>query len=55
MNYRDIIERAAWTAVQSFLSVFVLTDLASTEAALVAAGGAIISAIKTVAAARLAQ
>ena len=54
MDYRDVVERAAWTAVQAFLSVLVLTDVASIEAALVAAGGALISAVKTVAAARLA-
>jgi|SaaInlV_130m_DNA_3_1039695.scaffolds.fasta_scaffold79944_2 hypothetical protein len=55
MDYRDVVERAAWTAVQAFLSVLVLTDVASIEAALVAAGGALISAVKTVAAARLAE
>lgn len=55
MDYQDVAERAAWTAVQAFLSVLVLTDVASIEAALVAAGGALISVVKTVAAARLAE
>ena len=53
MDYRDIIERAVWTAVQSFLAVFTVTDLASLEAASVAGAGALISALKTIASAKL--
>lgn len=53
MDYKDIIERAVWTAVQSFLAVFTVTDLASLEAASVAGAGALISALKTIASAKL--
>ena len=53
MDYKDIIERAVWTAVQRFLAVFTVTDLASLEAASVAGAGALISALKTIASAKL--
>lgn len=53
MDYKDIIERAVWTAVQSFLAVFTVTDLASLEAATVAGAGALISALKTIASAKI--
>tara|TARA_R100001082_G_scaffold111075_2_gene93197 strand:- start:1574 stop:1747 length:174 start_codon:yes stop_codon:yes gene_type:complete len=53
MDYKDIIERAVWTAVQSFLAVFTVTDLASLEAASVAGAGALISALKTIASGKL--
>tara|TARA_R100000995_G_scaffold49035_1_gene23519 strand:+ start:298 stop:471 length:174 start_codon:yes stop_codon:yes gene_type:complete len=53
MDYKDIIERAVWTAVQSFLAVFTVTDLASLEAASVAGAGALISALKTIASMKL--
>ena len=53
MDYKDIIERAIWTGVQSFLAVFSITDLATLEAASVAGMGALISALKTVATAKL--
>lgn len=43
---KDMFERLAATAVQAFLSVFVLTDMATTEAALVAAGAAVLSMLK---------
>jgi|TARA_B100000902_G_scaffold393610_1_gene448193 hypothetical protein len=55
MDYRDIIERAVWTALQSFLAVFSITDLATLEAASVAGMGALISALKTVASTKLAS
>jgi len=51
--YKDIIERAIWTAVQSFLAVFTVTDLSSTKAASVAGAGALISALKSVAATKV--
>ena len=55
MDYRDIMERAVWTALQSFLAVFSITDLATLEAASVAGMGALISALKTVASTKLAS
>ena len=44
--YRDIAERAAWTAVQAFLAVFTVTDVSSARAAAVAAIGAALSVAK---------
>jgi len=44
---RNMFERAAWTFAQSFLAVFVISDLASAKTALVAAGAAALSVIKT--------
>lgn len=52
-NWRDIAERAGWTGVQAFLAVFVLTDVSSAKAAIVAAGGAVLAIVKNVAAQRL--
>ena len=43
---KDMFERLAATAVQAFLSVFVICDVATTEAALVAAGAAVLAALK---------
>lgn len=51
--YKDVIERAIWTAVQSFLAVFTVTDLTTSKAATVAAAGALISALKSVAASKV--
>ena len=51
--FKDIIERAIWTAVQSFLAVFAVTDLSTTKAASVAGAGALVSALKSIAASRL--
>ena len=42
----DKLERLTATAVQAFLSVFVLCDVATTEAALVAAGAAVLALVK---------
>ena len=53
INWADIAERAAWTGVQSFLAVFVLTDVSSLQSAGVAAGGAVLAIIKNLAAQRL--
>ena len=44
---RNMFERAAWTLAQSFLAVFVVSDLASAKAALVAGIAAALSVIKT--------
>lgn len=51
---RDMFERAAWTMAQSFLAVFVVSDLASARAALVAGLAAALSVIKTYAKDRVA-
>ena len=51
--YKDIIERAVWTAVQSFLAVFTVSDLSSTKAASVVGMGALISAVKSIAATKV--
>ncbi|MAG73655.1 hypothetical protein CL620_05025 [archaeon] len=45
---KDVIERAVWTGLQSFLAIFTVTDLASFEAAIVAGAGALLSVIKSV-------
>ena len=42
----DNLERLGATAVQAFLSVFVLCDVATTEAAMVAAGAAMLALVK---------
>lgn len=43
---RDMIERLVATALESFLAVFVLTDLSSAKSASIAAGAAVLSAAK---------
>lgn len=43
----NMVERAVWTAVQAFLSVFVVSDLGSWESAAVAAAAATLSVVKT--------
>ena len=45
---KDLLERAIWTAAQAFLAVFTLGDMASVEAAGIAAGAAAISALKSI-------
>ena len=42
----DKLERLGATAVQAFLSVFLLCAVATTEAALVAAGAAMLALVK---------
>ena len=49
----NIIERAAWTFVQAFASVFVVSDLSTAKGALVAGAAAGLSVLKTVARDRL--
>ena len=51
--YKDIIERAIWTAAQAFLAVFTVGDLSSSKAAGVAAMGAAISAVKSIVASKM--
>ena len=50
LNFRDILERAVVTFLQAFLSVFVVADLASAEAAVVAGAAAVLSLVKGIAA-----
>ena len=47
-DWSDTVERAAYTAVEAFLAVFVVTDLSTVEAATTAAAAAFLSAVKTV-------
>jgi hypothetical protein len=42
-----MLERAAWTFVQAFFAVFVVSDLASVKTALIAATAAVLSVAKT--------
>ena len=44
--FLDVLERAAWTAAQAFLAVYVVTDVSSAKAALVAAAGAVLAVLK---------
>ena len=43
----NMLERAAWTFVQAFLAVLVISDLASAKTALVAGVAAALSVVKT--------
>tara|TARA_R110002020_G_scaffold106101_3_gene247199 strand:- start:4545 stop:4733 length:189 start_codon:yes stop_codon:yes gene_type:complete len=52
-NITDWAERTVWTAVQSFLAIFVITDLSTLTAAATAGGAALLSALKTLAQERL--
>jgi hypothetical protein len=45
--YRDVLERAAWTAAQVFLATWVVTDIQTLQTAAVAAVAAGISVIKS--------
>jgi len=46
-NWSDKLERLGATAVQAFLSVFILCDVATIEAATVAAGAAVLALVKS--------
>lgn len=48
MNYRDLAERAGWTAVQAFLGVFLAANLGSIEEAKSAAVAGFVAAISAV-------
>tara|TARA_R100001463_G_scaffold108510_1_gene163046 strand:- start:671 stop:862 length:192 start_codon:yes stop_codon:yes gene_type:complete len=52
-NFKDWCERACWTAVQSFLAVFVVSDLSTVRSAVIAGVAAGVSAIKSLAKERL--
>ena len=52
MNYREIAERAVLTFLQSFLGVFLVSDLTSARSAAVAGAAAALSFIKSVVASR---
>ena len=43
----NMLERAAWTFVQAFLAVFVVSDLASVKSAAVAGLAAALSIVRT--------
>lgn len=49
----NMLERAGWTALQAFLAVFVVGDLATVEVALVAGVAAGLSVVKTFAQSRI--
>ena len=51
----NIVERAAWTAVQTFCAVFVATDLSSARSAGAAALAAALSVVKNGAQTQLAR
>lgn len=51
--FRDIAERAVMTALQAFLAVFVVTDVSSAKAGLVAAAAAALAVIKGALASRV--
>ena len=51
--YKDILERAIWTAAQAFLAVFTVGDMSSAKAGGVAAMGAAISAVKSIVASKM--
>ena len=48
-NFKDWAERTAWTAAQSFLAIFVVTDLSTLKAAATAGIAAVLAAVKTLA------
>ena len=52
-NLKDWAERTAWTAVQSFLAVFVVTDLSTAKTAITAAIAAGLAAVKSLAQQRI--
>jgi len=52
-NFMDWAERTAWTAGQSFLAIFVITDLSTLKAAATAGGAALLAALKSLAQQRL--
>jgi len=43
----NMVERAGWTFAQAFLSVFVLSDLATAQSAMLAGAAAVLSMVKT--------
>jgi hypothetical protein len=51
--YKDVAERALWTAVQTFIAVWTVADLESAKAAAVAAIAAGLSVVKGFAATKI--
>jgi len=51
--YKDVAERALWTAVQTFIAVWTVGDLESARAAAVAAIAAGLSVVKGFAATKI--
>ena len=51
--YKDVAERALWTAVQTFIAVWTVGDMESAKAAAVAAIAAGLSVIKSFAATKI--
>lgn len=45
--YKDVMERAAWTAVQVFLATWVVADMQTLQTAAVAAVAAGVSVVKS--------
>jgi hypothetical protein len=45
--YKDVLERAFWTATEVFLAMWIITDLESLQTAAVAAAAAGLSVIKS--------
>ena len=43
---KDMLERLLATGAESFLAVFILTDLSSAKSALIAAGAAVLASVK---------
>ena len=52
-NITDWVERTVWTAAQSFLAIFVVTDLSTLKSAATAGVAALLSAVKSLAQERL--
>jgi|TARA_B100000676_G_C18086579_1_gene855583 hypothetical protein len=52
-NWANWCERSCWTAVQSFLAVFVVADVSTLRSAAIAGVAAVISAVKTLAQERI--
>ena len=48
-NFKDWAERTGWTAAQSFLAIFLVTDLSTLKAAATAGIAAVLAAVKTLA------
>jgi len=53
MNYKDLFERAAATACEAFLAVWVVTDLGTTDTAIAAAAAAGLAVLKSFAASKV--
>jgi len=46
-DWKNVVERALWTAAQAFLAVFVVTDASTIKVGIAAAAAAALSVIKT--------